>query len=128
MSSSFNRTCDRTAIPDNFPSIPTNLTYVVIPGQNTSDPWMVTCCQPYPVQLVDSCWEWCEISPDIAHNKSADDISDDFSFCLVVNNRDLNKSASLMVHISPAPLQGRRASWIGCMLVSLAVSVVVAAL
>jgi hypothetical protein len=96
-----NSSCDPLTTPDKFPSIPSNLAYKAIPGQNTSDPWMVACCQPYPVQLVDSCWEWCEISPETAHNKNLTEIADDFGLCLLDNDR-----------ISPNP----RPTWFACRL------------
>jgi hypothetical protein len=41
--------------------IPQNINAIVLPGTNTSDPAMVTCCAPNRVQIVDGCYLWCEI-------------------------------------------------------------------
>jgi hypothetical protein len=99
MSSYNSSNCQTAAVPDDLP-IPSNITYAVIPGQNASVPWMVNCCDPYPVQLVESCWLWCQVSPGTGSraNASDDAIFSSFSSCLRLNDRDLNVSSAALFH------------------------------
>ncbi|KAJ4424637.1 hypothetical protein N0V82_000769 [Gnomoniopsis sp. IMI 355080] len=112
---SVNASCSSNSIPADLP-IPNNVTYTVIPGSNASDPWMVNCCAPNPVHLVDDCWEWCEITSDMAsfNVKSPDDNPDQvnavFSTCLLSNNRPLNVSNGLETHAKSSAANGRRIS------------------
>lgn len=94
--------CPPAAAPASLP-IPQSITYAVIPGRNASDPWMVNCCDPYPVHVVETCWLWCEISPELVRNTSSDYIWDKFGNCLEDNDRDLNISSGLMIHEASAP-------------------------
>jgi hypothetical protein len=121
---SFNSSnCPRAGIPDNLP-IPGNIAYAVIPGQNASAPWMVNCCDPYPVQLVESCWLWCQLSPGTGShaNASVDAIMHDFESCLDDNRRDLNVSASILFH-SLAP-RAPRAPLLRAILVAMAMTAI----
>jgi hypothetical protein len=97
MSSLSNGTCSNNAVPDNLPEIPKNVTAVVIPGTNASDPWMVNCCKPYPDHIVEKCWEWCEIDPGIVKNTTGGLILDKFSSCLDMEHRNLNTSNGVML-------------------------------
>ncbi|WYZ42637.1 hypothetical protein EsH8_VI_000336 [Colletotrichum jinshuiense] len=74
--------------------IPQNITFAVIPGRNTSDAAMVSCCAPNPVQLAEGCYEWCEL-PDTYKGGG---ISSSFGSCLTANHRNLNSSRILGVH------------------------------
>lgn len=94
---SANISCSSTFIPTDLP-IPDNVTYTVIPGNNASDPWMVDCCAPNTVHVISGCWEWCEITSDMAsfNISSPDDhtaqVNAAFSTCLTANSRPLNES------------------------------------
>ncbi|KAK4128847.1 hypothetical protein N657DRAFT_639354 [Parathielavia appendiculata] len=119
MSSLSASNCPKDSIPANL-AIPENITYAVIPGQNASDSWIADCCDPYPVQLVESCWLWCQISPGVGINSNASDdtLKHEFRSCLRVNDRDPNISSSIMFH-SSAP-NSQRASLLRVVLASLA--------
>ena len=105
MSQSTNSSCP-TGVPDNLP-IPQNVTYAVIPGQNTSDPWMVRCCQPNPVQIVNGCWEWCYIPATMSNDTTSSAIEFDFDNCLQLNGRNLNQSNGLLIHMSSSGASNR---------------------
>lgn len=102
-----NLSCPTNSEPADLP-IPKNLTYAVIPGTNTSAPWMVTCCAPNPVHLVSDCWLWCEITSDmISYNITSpgdhgDEALGDFDTCLVGMNRPLNESSISGLHTAGA--------------------------
>ncbi|KAK0739982.1 hypothetical protein B0T18DRAFT_416991 [Schizothecium vesticola] len=49
-----------SAVPASLP-IPKGINYAALQGRNGSEPWMVKCCAPNPVNLVDGCWVWCEL-------------------------------------------------------------------
>lgn len=94
---STNTSCPTNFIPASLP-VPNNVTYSVIPGSNASDPWMVSCCAPNPVHIVNDCWEWCEITSDMASfNISSPDenptlVNGAFAECLFYNDRPVNVS------------------------------------
>lgn len=110
---SANASCPTSSIPSTL-DVPDNVTYAVIPGTNTSDPWMVNCCAPNPVQLVNNCWEWCEITDSMASfnvsspNDHTDQVSAAFSTCLVVNKRLLNESNGLEIRAKSFATGGRQ--------------------
>lgn len=108
-----NGTCPGSqAIESYLPGIPSNVTAIVIPGQNISGSWMVACCKPYPAQLTNSCWEWCEIVPDVASKKSDADISRDFNACLDANHRDSRlSSVSMLIRPTPSAPRAAGMSW-----------------
>lgn len=80
----------------------------VVPGTNTSVPWMVTCCGPNQVHLVDDCWLWCEITSGMNSfnitSPGADSSKDlgEFDFCLLQMHRPLNESNISGLHVAGA--------------------------
>lgn len=53
--------CERLdAVPADLP-IPKGINYAATQGRNGSESWMVKCCAPNPVSLVDGCYVWCEL-------------------------------------------------------------------
>lgn len=49
--------------PNNFSgnfNVPRNMTYFIIPGNNTSDPAMAKCCTPDTVIVIDTCFTGCQ--------------------------------------------------------------------
>ncbi|POS72422.1 hypothetical protein DHEL01_v209178 [Diaporthe helianthi] len=75
-----------TNCPDGVPAsstlqIPSNITFAYVPSTNTSNQAFVTCCDPNPVSIADSCFAWCEAPPALAS-------SQDFSNCLTDNEDD----------------------------------------
>lgn len=104
---STNMSCPTSSEPADLP-IPSNITYAVIPGTNTSAPWMVSCCSPNPVHLVSDCWLWCEITSDMtSFNISSpedhgDEVDADFAACLTAMHRPLNESNIIGVHTAGA--------------------------
>ncbi len=63
---------------------------------------MVACCEPYHVHVINKCWEWCEISPEIGKNTSTQDFANSFGACLVINHRNHGISSASMLHVSSA--------------------------
>lgn len=49
-----------SGVPLDLP-IPKGINYGATQGRNGSEPWMVKCCAPNPVSLVDGCYVWCEL-------------------------------------------------------------------
>ncbi|KAK1765279.1 hypothetical protein QBC33DRAFT_545074 [Phialemonium atrogriseum] len=64
--------------------LPKDINYVITPGDNPKDKAVVACCAPNSVNLVDSCYLWCETSSQYS-NKS--DTLSQFGGCLRQNNR-----------------------------------------
>lgn len=110
---SANTSCPTNFIPTNL-AVPNNVTYAVIPGSNTSDPWMVNCCAPNPVHLANDCWEWCEITDGMASfNVSSpydhtNQVAAAISTCLVINERPLNESNGLEIRAKSFATGGRQ--------------------
>ena len=92
-----NQTCNYNTIRTGLliPDIP----YFAAPGK-IDDPAMITCCSPNPVNLVESCWLWCQLPSSYA-NLSSSDAASDFNKCLDLHNRTSSASS---VHI-PTPRQ-----------------------
>ncbi|KAH6650211.1 hypothetical protein F5144DRAFT_37791 [Chaetomium tenue] len=118
--------CPPASMPGDFPEIPNNLSWVAIPGQNASVPWMVNCCEPYPVHVVQKCWLWCEVDPDVAEGASNSVVSNGFGACMVANKRNLNESNGLMYHRGTNAAAAPRVSLLHAVVAALATSVVVA--
>ncbi|KAK1856076.1 hypothetical protein CCHR01_01290 [Colletotrichum chrysophilum] len=95
-------TCPTNEIPDALP-IPKDMTYVVIPGQNVSDPWMVNCCHPNPVNLVNKCWEWCQVPDAIKQDRSESEILSVFSSCLRAEGKNASLSNGVQVRSASSP-------------------------
>lgn len=89
--------CPSGAIPADLP-IQQNIAYVVVPGRNQSR-WMTNCCQPQPVNLVNTCWEWCQMPGRLA--SQGDHVAQrEFRNCLYANDRDLRVSNAILFHSS----------------------------
>ena len=69
---------------------------------DVSSPGWSPCCEPNPVHVVNKCWEWCGISPDIVKNTSTQDIAINLGVCLAINHRNQNISSARMLHLSSA--------------------------
>ena len=82
-----NVTCSTTFIPE-LASLPISddTYYVITPGQNTSDAAMVACCSPNAVNIVDTCYLWCEV-PSTYSDK--DTVTTDFGNCLRQNGKNV---------------------------------------
>ncbi|KAJ4387652.1 hypothetical protein N0V93_008249 [Gnomoniopsis smithogilvyi] len=107
---STNISCPTRSQPADLP-IPGNITYAVIPGTNTSSPWMKTCCAPNPVHLVNDCWLWCEITSNMTSfditdpdggGKTSDANLGAFDFCLTSMKRPTNESMGTGWHVAGA--------------------------
>ncbi|KIH89440.1 hypothetical protein SPBR_07997 [Sporothrix brasiliensis 5110] len=119
MSNSSTSSCPTNLVPVDLP-IPHNLTYAVIPGTNASDPWMVDCCHPSPVHVVNTCWEWCQLN-----GTNEDDVSSDFNACMITSKRNLSQSNGVLIHMSGTTSNSNnRATFAGMALVALTASVV----
>lgn len=75
-----------TTCPDGVPepstlAIPSSITFAVVASNDTSNPALMACCGPNPVNLAQGCFAWCEAP-------SALDSADDFSTCLSMNEND----------------------------------------
>ncbi|KAF4851787.1 hypothetical protein CGCSCA4_v003269 [Colletotrichum siamense] len=101
--------CPTNEIPEGLP-IPNNVTYAVIPGHNASDPWMVNCCSPNPVHLVNDCWEWCEVPEATKKNRDDAQIVSVFGSCLRAEGRNSTESNGVQVRSAssyrPVPFAG----------------------
>ncbi|OIW22407.1 hypothetical protein CONLIGDRAFT_697571 [Coniochaeta ligniaria NRRL 30616] len=105
-----NTSCDDNFIPDpkSLP-IPQDINVMIAPGSNTSLTPMVTCCQPNPVQVVDSCTLWCELPKSyFDRGASHQDVEDAASNCLRVNrgNSTWPKSHGFQMNVG-----ARTGSW-----------------
>jgi hypothetical protein len=103
----FSVPCNLDALINNtaeINEIPNRISYFAIPGVNTSDPWMETCCGASTVHLSDVCWLWCEMDPAIVSSTPLkDDLGSDFSKCLIANGRDPSIGTGTLTHYNPPP-------------------------
>lgn len=74
------------AVPANLP-IPKGINYAATQGRNGSEPWMVKCCAPNPVTLVDGCYVWCELPKTQITTSTDGKKNTDFMTCLRLNGR-----------------------------------------
>ncbi|KAF4911828.1 hypothetical protein CGCVW01_v011301 [Colletotrichum viniferum] len=95
------------------------MTYVVIPGHNVSDPWMVNCCHPNPVNLVNKCWEWCQVPEAFEQDRSDSQIVAVFSSCLRAEGKNASLSNGVQVR-SASPPPNRPIPFAGLFLATLA--------
>jgi hypothetical protein len=75
-----------SAVPADLP-IPKGINYAATQGRNGSEPWMVKCCAPNPVSLVDGCYVWCELSKTQITTLTDGKKYTDFGNCLRLNGR-----------------------------------------
>ncbi|RYP24606.1 hypothetical protein DL765_000432 [Monosporascus sp. GIB2] len=100
MSTSNNINCPSNAVDDSVNlSIPQDITYAVIPGQNVSAA-MVSCCQPNLVNIVDVCWNWCQIPSNMTNDADESEIMFSFGSCLLANGRNISQSNGLLTHMA----------------------------
>lgn len=83
---STNGSCPHTGgnLPAN--TIPNNSTldYCATAATNETTPRWMHCCAPYPVQLADGCWEWCQLPPQYFTSGATNvDVSTAFTNCLL---------------------------------------------
>lgn len=57
--------------PPEFLPIELDISFVFISGTNISDSAMVACCQPYPISVIDNCYEWCKLPPQYTNTSDA---------------------------------------------------------
>ena len=93
-----NSTCSASSVPDDLP-IPQNVSYAVVPSLSAPDTWMMQCCHPNPVHVVEQCWEWCELPANLT-KQGTDAAQNQFQGCLTANKRPFNTSNALEVHVS----------------------------
>ncbi|KAK0719380.1 hypothetical protein B0H67DRAFT_483521 [Lasiosphaeris hirsuta] len=108
MANSSNLAClGPDSLPDavQFP-IPKDMNVALLPGTNGSASWMVDCCEPNPVSLVNGCYLWCEIPPSHIHKGSDGKAHSDFDSCLVAHNRPNNESSILYIGLNAASGKG----------------------
>lgn len=97
------RTCPRNAVPEPINiGIDSKSVYAVVPRGNytsdSGDDWMVTCCEPSPVQLAGNdefgtCWQWCELPPKYTNLTSEESLlMSDFNGCITSTARVTNSS------------------------------------
>jgi hypothetical protein len=82
--------------PAIFP-IPRDINFALAPLTNASEPWMIGCCSPNPVSVINKCYMWCEI-PESRVYKTDGQTKSDFSECFNYNARtSSNVSTALYV-------------------------------
>jgi hypothetical protein len=90
--------------PDAIPSsaealIPKDVNYVIIPGNDSTVPWAVSCCEPNPVNVVGGCYLWCEI-PERHITTLDGKKSSDIGTCMRTSGKPLNEFAIYSVHFA----------------------------
>ncbi|KAK4206485.1 hypothetical protein QBC37DRAFT_434863 [Rhypophila decipiens] len=111
------------AQPDirSIPTLPKDINIAMIGGENVSHPAMVRCCYPNHVQLLDSCYLWCQIpEPGDSNNEKdsqgrskfshAQDIAHNFTSCLTHDpafNGSENRGIQWHIPNSAPPGSGR---------------------
>lgn len=91
--------------------------FAVVPRENytgdSPDDWMVSCCEPSPVQLVGNeefgtCWQWCDLPSNYTNLTSDTSIlSADFMRCMTSTARATNSSyPPTALLLSAAPRAG----------------------
>lgn len=103
-----NTTCrGPNAVPDpiQYP-IPRDKSFAFLPAVNGngSPPWMLECCQPNPVSLIDGCYLWCQL-PAPSTVPAGVDFSNaarmrNFSRCLKNNGRNISESNIITYHFA----------------------------
>ena len=95
-----NETCLYTGgVPIDLP-VPKTQTYVAIRGNSTHDRWMVACCAPNAVRLVNRCYEACEVpAPFLNQTGGANDSTLlNFIVCLRENGRNIYGDDGALLH------------------------------
>ncbi|RYP43801.1 hypothetical protein DL768_009662 [Monosporascus sp. mg162] len=120
MSTSNNIDCPTNAVNESVNlSIPQNITYAVIPGQNVSAA-MVNCCQPNPVHIVDVCWNWCQIPSSMTNDADESGVMFSFGRCLDANGHNVSQSNGLLTHMASSATPSHGLTLTGLALVAVA--------
>lgn len=110
-----NRTCsglDAVADPAQYP-IPRDKSFAFLPAVNGngSPPWIVDCCKPHQVSLINGCCLWCQLPSPITVpagvNFSNAGRMRNFSTCLKNNGRNISESNIITYHFADGA-SGRR--------------------
>ncbi|RYO75602.1 hypothetical protein DL766_009955 [Monosporascus sp. MC13-8B] len=118
MSTSNNINCPSNAVAESVNlSIPQDITYAVIPGQNVSAA-MASCCQPNPVNIVDVCWNWCRIPSNMTNDADAPEVMFSFSSCLDANGHNISQSNGLLIHMASSATPNHSVTLTGLALVA----------
>lgn len=88
-----NATCSQAEIPADLP-ISRSITYAVVSSLTAPDKWMKACCDPSPVRIEQTCYEWCELTGNAAGPNALGDFSD----CLQMHGRNASQPNILVVH------------------------------
>lgn len=112
-------TCPTNALPeDENLSIDSDSIFAVVPRGNATDTdipddWMVSCCEPSPVQLASdgstgSCWQWCDLPPKYTNwTSDASKMTSQFQNCITSSASYLNSSIQPNIfHVSAAARDG----------------------
>lgn len=111
--------CPTNAMPeDENLSIDSDSIFAVVPRGNATandipDEWMVSCCEPSPVQLasdnsIGTCWQWCDLPPKYTNLTSeTSKMSDQFVSCIMSSASYLNSTVQPNIfHVSAAASDG----------------------
>lgn len=90
-----------SGVPLDLP-IPKGINYGATQGRNGSEPWMVKCCAPNPVSLVDGCYVWCELPKARITTLPDGKKSSDFGSCLRTNGRDRDEESGVLFELNAA--------------------------
>lgn len=101
--------------PDALPAsaealVPKDLNFVILPGNDSTAPWIVDCCEPNPVNLLGGCYLWCEIPEGrIFTNNQTGKKDSDIGTCMRLAGKPVNESRILGTRFaSGAPRMGVR--------------------
>ncbi|KAK1827041.1 hypothetical protein QBC39DRAFT_362945 [Podospora conica] len=97
-----------SGVPASLP-IPKGINYAAVQGRNGSEPWMVKCCTPNPVNLVDGCWVWCQLPKERITTLPDGKKETDFMTCLKQNGRDRADPSGMLFEVN-APSSDAKAT------------------
>ena len=80
--------------------IPQDVNYVIIPGNDSTLPWAVSCCEPNPVNVVGGCYLWCEIPERRITTTEDGKRTSDIGTCMRTTGKPLNEYAMYSLHFS----------------------------
>ncbi|RYO96066.1 hypothetical protein DL764_007545 [Monosporascus ibericus] len=120
MSTSNNHNCPTDVIPGTVHLyIPEDITYIVVPGQNISE-IMVSCCQPNPVNIVDFCWNWCQVPSTMTNDADGSEIMTSFGDCLAEDGGNLTQLRAMALHTASSATLNPSVTLTGLALVAVA--------
>ena len=100
--------------------ISSKVDYVYIHGQNVSDAAMTDCCAPNSVNLVDGCYEWCELPARYTNTSMArHNAMADFNTCLQRNGKKVLILGANIRSSAPIPRVSLRAVAVVALIASL---------